>query len=110
MNPLERSGEQSPTSELFQGKQTTVLDDPVLLRVAIRYGRELGKGGRRFLSPRRCRLDCAEAERRIRKLKDDHQDYVPKEDFDQLQYTHAELVKANDQLKQNFRNAKVEYK
>ena len=59
---------------------------------------------------RRCRLDCAEAERRINKLKDDHKEYVPKNEYLALQQKHEELVKTSEQLKQNFRNAKVEYK
>ncbi len=59
---------------------------------------------------RRCRLDCAEAERRITKLKEDNKEYVPKNDYLALQQTHHELVKTSDLLKQNFRNAKVEYK
>ncbi len=59
---------------------------------------------------RRCRLDCAEAERRINKLKEDNKEYVPKNEYLTLQQTHDELVKTSEQLKQNFRNAKVEYK
>jgi hypothetical protein len=59
---------------------------------------------------RRCRLDCAEAERRIAKLKEDNKEYVPKTEYLALQQTHDELVKTSEQLKQNFRNAKVEYK
>ncbi|CAF3211250.1 unnamed protein product [Rotaria sp. Silwood2] len=82
------------TSEYINTMLNTVLDDPVLLRVAIR----------------RCRLDCAEAERRINKLKDDNKEYVPKNEYLALQQTYDELVKASEQLKQNFRNAKVEYK
>jgi uncharacterized protein YpbB len=59
---------------------------------------------------RRCRLDCAEAERRLNKLKEDNKEYVPKTEYLDLQQTHDELVKTSEQLKQNFRNAKVEYK
>ncbi|CAF1039156.1 unnamed protein product [Rotaria sordida] len=81
------------TSEYINTMLNTVLDDPVLLRVAIR----------------RCRLDCAEAERRITKLKEDNKEYVPKNEYLALQQTYDELVKASEQLKQNFRNAKVEY-
>ncbi|CAF0806592.1 unnamed protein product [Rotaria sp. Silwood1] len=81
------------TSEYINTMLNTVLDDPVLLRVAIR----------------RCRLDCAEAERRINKLKEDNKEYVPKNEYVALQQTYDELVKASEQLKQNFRNAKVEY-
>ncbi|CAF5108538.1 unnamed protein product, partial [Rotaria magnacalcarata] len=81
------------TSEYINARLNTVLDDPVLLRVAIR----------------RCRLDCAEAERRINKLKEDNKEYVPKNEYLTLQQTYEELVKSSEQLKQNFRNAKVEY-
>ncbi|CAF3644864.1 unnamed protein product [Rotaria socialis] len=81
------------TSEYINARLNTVLDDPVLLRVAIR----------------RCRLDCAEAERRINKLKEDNKEYVSKSEYLSLQQTHDELVKSSEQLKQNFRNAKVEY-
>ena len=59
---------------------------------------------------RRCRLDCAEAERRIEKLKEDNKEYVPKSDYMALQQTYDELIKSSEQLKQHFRNAKVEYK
>ena len=59
---------------------------------------------------RRCRLDCAEAERRINKLKEENKEYVPKNEYLALQQTHDELMKTSEQLKQNFRNAKVEYK
>lgn len=59
---------------------------------------------------RRCRLDCAEAERRINKLKEDNKDFVPKNEYLALQQTHEELVKTSEKLKQNFRNAKAEYK
>ncbi|CAF1526107.1 unnamed protein product, partial [Adineta steineri] len=81
------------TPEYIHTMLNTVLDDPVLLRVAIR----------------RCRLDFTEAERRIAKLKEDNKDYVPKNDYLTLQKTHDELIKSSEQLKQNFRNAKVEY-
>ncbi|UJR36757.1 hypothetical protein I4U23_029472 [Adineta vaga] len=80
-------------SEYINTILNTALDDPVLLRVAIR----------------RCRLDCAEAERRIAKLKEDNKEYVPKNDYLALQQTYDELIKSSEQLKQNFRNAKVEY-
>jgi hypothetical protein len=44
------------------------------------------------------------------KLKEDHKEYVPKNEYLALRQTHDELVKSSEQLKQNFRNAKVEYK
>ena len=44
------------------------------------------------------------------KLREVHQEYVPKSDYIALQQTHDELVTVAEQLKQNFRNAKVEYK
>jgi len=55
-------------------------------------------------------LDCAEAERRINQLKEDNKDFVPKNEYLALQQTHEELVKTSEKLKQNFRNAKAEYK
>ncbi|CAF0808218.1 unnamed protein product [Adineta ricciae] len=81
------------TSQYIDTILNTSLNDPVLLRVAIR----------------RCRLDCAEAERRIAKLKEDNKEYVPKSDYTTLQQTYDELIKSSEQLKQHFRNAKVEY-
>lgn len=82
------------TSEYIDTTLNTVLNDPVLLRVAIR----------------RCRLDCTEAESRIKKLQEDNKEYVPKNEYLILQQTHDELIKESEELKQNFRNAKVEYK
>ncbi|CAF0922248.1 unnamed protein product [Adineta ricciae] len=81
------------TSQYIDTILNTSLNDPVLLRIAIR----------------RCRLDCAEAERRIAKLKEDNKEYVPKTDYMALQQTYDELIKSSEQLKQHFRNAKVEY-
>lgn len=99
------------TPEYIDTALNTVLDDPVLLRVAIRFRPDLLSsmciGSRNC---RRCRLDCAEANRRIAKLKLDNKDYVPKNDYLTLQTSHEELVKSAEQLKQSFRNAKVEYK
>ena len=61
-------------------------------------------------SCRRCRLDCAEAELRMTKFREVHQEFVPKSDYIALQKTHDELMTVAEQLKQNFRNTKVEYK
>lgn len=55
-------------------------------------------------------MDCTEAERRINQLKEDNKEFVPKNEYLALQQTYEELVKSSEQLKQNFRNAKVEYK
>jgi hypothetical protein len=59
---------------------------------------------------RRSRLDLAEAERRLNKIRDDHKDVVPREEHIRLQEKHIELSQFAEQLKQNFRNVKVEYK
>ncbi|CAF1417330.1 unnamed protein product [Didymodactylos carnosus] len=81
------------SSEHITALLDTVLEDPVLLRVAIR----------------RCRLDCTEAVHRMAKLKEENKNYVPKKDYLLLAQNYNKLVKSCDQLKQNFRNAKVEY-
>ena len=89
----------------------TVLNDPVLLRIAIRFvfiARSMLIFSYVFIS--QCRLDCAEAERRIKKFKEDHHDFVPKIEFVKLKENYEELLKNSEQLKQKFRNTKVEYK
>lgn len=101
------------TSEYINSMFNTVLDDPVLLRVAIRWNairRERERQVKLDGLFRRCRLDCMEAERRINQLKEENKEFVPKNDYLALQRTHEELLKSSEQLKQNFRNAKVEYK